>query len=68
MRDEARIREASLSTSVDQLTENRDQWHEEVERLGAFIEQVPPWSLFWQRLLDAFRTWRNPTDQSWHCA
>jgi hypothetical protein len=67
-RGEADAREAFLSMSVQQLTESRDQWRREAERLYALIEQVPPWSLFWQRLTDAFRAWRNPTDQRWHCA
>jgi hypothetical protein len=68
IREEAREREASLSASVEQLIESRDQWRREAERLYALIEQVPPWSLFWWRLVDAFRAWRNPRDRTLHCA
>jgi hypothetical protein len=68
MRDEAHDREAVLSASVERLTESRDQWRGEAERLCAVIDQVPPWSLFWWRLVDACRAWRKPSDQGWHCA
>jgi hypothetical protein len=68
MREEAHDREVTLSESVEQLTESRDQWRGEAERLRVLIAQVPPWSLFWWRLVDAFRSWRNPGDQGWHCA
>jgi hypothetical protein len=68
MQEEARDREATLSESVEQLTESRDQWRGEAERLRVLIDQVPPWSLFWWRLVDAFRSWQNPSDQGWHCA
>jgi hypothetical protein len=68
MRGEAHAREAFLSASVQQLTESGDQWRREAERLYALIEQMPPWSLFWHRLMDAFRAWRNSTDQPWYCA
>jgi hypothetical protein len=68
MRDEAHDREAVLSASVERLTESRDQWRGEAERLCAVIDQVPPWSLFWWRVVDVFRNWRTPRDQGWHCA
>ena len=68
IREDARDKEAFLSASVEQLTDSRDQWRREAERLGALIEQVPPWSPFWWRLVDAFRPWRKPADREWRCA
>jgi len=65
LRDEVeRLRAAEqevhrLSASVDQITESRDQWRREAERLRALIAQVTPWSLFWWRCLDIFRAWRG---------
>jgi FtsZ-binding cell division protein ZapB len=68
MEQEARNTEEFLSASVNRIMESRDQWRREAERLRALIEQVPPWSLFWWRCVDAFKAWRKPTDQGWHCA
>jgi len=68
MRQEALDREALLSASVEQLAESRDHWRREAEGLCALVEQVPPWSLFWWRLVDAFRAWRSPPDRTLHCA
>ena len=55
IREEARAREAFFSASVQQLTEGRDKWRREAERLRDLIEQGPPWSLFSRRLLTASR-------------
>jgi hypothetical protein len=68
MEKEARKTEAFLTTSISGMMESRDQWRREAERLRAVIEQVPPWSLFWWRCVEAFKTWRKPTDRAWHSA
>src|SRR5262244_1774844 len=52
---EARNTEEFLSASVHRITESLDQWRREGEHLSALIAQVPPWSLFWLRCLDAFK-------------
>jgi hypothetical protein len=65
---EARDTEEFLSSSVSRLIESRDHWRREAERLRALITQVPPWSLFWRRCVDAVKAWRNPTDRSLHWA
>jgi hypothetical protein len=65
---EARNTEEFLSSSVSRLIDSRDHWRREAERLRALITQVPPWSLFWWRCVDAVKTWRNPTDRSLHWA
>ena len=65
---EARNTEELLSSSVSRLIESRDHWRREAERLRALITQVPPWSLFWRRCVDAIKGWRNPTDRSLHWA
>jgi hypothetical protein len=57
-----------LRIEVEQLRESRDHWRREAERLRALITQVPPWSLFWRRCVDAVKAWRNPTDRSLHWA
>src|SRR5262245_61433344 len=54
--------------SLNRIMESRDQWRREAEHLRALIAEVPPWSLFWWRCLEAFKTWRRPTDQGLHCA
>ena len=66
MEREARNTEEFLSASVDRLMESRDQWRREAERLHALIAQVPPWSLFWWRCVDAFKAWRKSTDRGLH--
>jgi FtsZ-binding cell division protein ZapB len=68
MEQEARNTEEFLSASVNRITESRDEWRREAERLRALIMQVPPWSLFWWRCVNAFNAWRKPTDGAWHCA
>jgi len=68
MEREARNTEEFLSASVKRLMESRDHWRQEAERLRALIAQVPPWSLFWWRCVDAFKTWRKPTDRGLHWA
>jgi hypothetical protein len=68
VKQEARNREEYLSASINQIIESRDQWRREAERLSALIAQVPLWSLFWWRCLDAFKAWRKPTSRGWHCA
>src|SRR6266404_5680423 len=68
MKREARDREEFLSASVNRLMESRDHWRREAERLCALIAQVPPWSLFWWSCVDAFKSWRKPTDRGLHCA
>jgi hypothetical protein len=65
---EARNTEEFLSASVKRIMESRDHWRREAEHLRALIAEVPPWSLFWWRCLEAFKTWRRPTDQELHCA
>ena len=65
---EARNTEEFLSASVNRITESRDQWRREAEHLSALIAQVPPWSPFWWRCLDAFKAWRKPTGGGWHSA
>jgi len=68
MEREASNTEEFLSASVKRLMESRDHWRQEAERLRALIAQVPPWSLFWLRCVDAFKTWRKPTDRGLHWA
>jgi FtsZ-binding cell division protein ZapB len=68
MEREARNTEEFLSASVNRIMKSRDHWRREAERLRALIGQVPPWSLFWWRCLDAFKAWRNPTDRGLHWA
>ena len=75
MQEEACVKEAVLSTSLTQLTENltevtknRDQWRGEAERLRAIIDKAPPWSLLRQRMMCSVRAWLNPTDQGLHRA
>ena len=68
MEREARNTEEFLSASVNRLMESRDHWRQEAERFRALIAQVPPWSLFWWRCVDAFKTWRKPTDHGLHWA
>ena len=68
MEQEARNTEEFLSASVNRIMESRDQWRREAERLRALIAQVPPWSLFWGRCVDAFKAWRKSTEREWHCA
>jgi len=68
MDHEARNTEEFLSASLNRIMESRDQWRREAEHLRALIAEVPPWSLFWWRCLEAFKTWRRPTDQGLHCA
>jgi hypothetical protein len=65
---EARNTEEFLSSSVSRLIDSRDHWRREAERLRALITQVPPWSLFWWRCVDAVKAWRNSTDRSLHWA
>src|SRR5215831_6023669 len=65
---EARNTEEFLSASVNRIMESRDQWRREAEHLRALIAEVPPWSLFWSRCVDAFRASRKPTDRGFHCA
>ena len=67
IREEARAREAFFSASVQQLTEGRDKWRREAERLRDLIEQDPPWSLFWRRLVDSFAASRRSASE-WHRA
>jgi hypothetical protein len=59
MREEGRTREASLSNFLAQVSESRDHWRGEAERLRALIDEVPPWSLLRQSIMDAFRAWRT---------
>jgi hypothetical protein len=61
MEREARNTEEFLSASVNRIMDSRDQWRREAERLRGLITQVPPWSLFWWRCVDAFKGWRKPT-------
>jgi len=68
MEQDARKTEEFLSTSVKRVMASRDHWRREAERLHALIAQVPPWSLFWQHCVDAFKAWRKPTDRELHCA
>jgi len=65
---EARNTEELLSVSLNRIMESRDHWRREAERLRALIAEVPPWSLFWWRCLEAFKAWRRPTDHGLHCA
>ena len=67
IREEAQAREAFFSASVKQLTEGRDKWRREAERLRDLIEQDPPWSLFWRRLVDSFAASRRSASE-WHRA
>jgi Ribonuclease G/E len=61
MNQEARKTEEFLSASAN-------RWRREAEHLRALIEQVPPWSLMWQRCVDALKAWRSPIDQGCHSA
>jgi hypothetical protein len=65
---EAHNTEELLSVSLNRIMESRDHWRREAERLRALIAEVPPWSLFWWRCLEAFKAWRRPTDHGLHCA
>jgi hypothetical protein len=68
-RQEAEAREAFLSASVKELTESRDQWRREAERLHDLIEHGPPWSLFWRRLVDiTVRAASRRSAAEWHRA
>jgi hypothetical protein len=67
IREEAQAREAFFSASVKQLTEGRDKWRREAERLRDLIEQGPPWTLFWRRLVDSFAASRRSASE-WHRA
>lgn len=66
MEEEACSTKEFLSASVNRIMQSRDHWQREAERLSALIAQVPPWSLFWRRCLDALRAWRKPSDRGWH--
>ena len=67
IRAEAQAREACFLASMKQLTEARDQWRREAERLSDLIEQGPPWSLFWRQLVDSFAASRRSASE-WHRA
>ena len=67
-REEAQAREAFLSASVKQLTESRDQWRREAERLHDLIEHGPPRSLFWRRLVDTVSVALRRSAAEWHRA
>ena len=62
---EARNTEEFLSGSVSRLIDSRDHWRREAERLRDLIEQGPPWSLFWRRLVDSFAASRRSASE-WH--
>jgi len=49
----------SLTASVGRLIESQDHWQREAERFSELMAQVPPWTLFWWRCLDAFKACRN---------
>jgi hypothetical protein len=68
MEREARNTEEFLSAAVNRIMESRDHWRQEAERLRELIVEVPPWSLFWWRCVDAFKAWRKPADHGLHCA
>jgi hypothetical protein len=68
MEREARNTEEFLSAAVNRIMESRDHWRQEAERLRELIVEVPPWSLFWWRCVDAFKAWRKPIDHRLHCA
>ena len=68
MKRQARNTEEFLSAAGNRLMESRDHWRREAERLRGLIVEVPPWSLFWWRCVDAFKAWRKPTDHGWHWA
>ena len=68
LKEEAHKTKEFLSAAVNRIMENRDQWQREAERLSALMAQVPPWTLFWWRCLDAFKAWRKPTDRMWRYA
>ena len=63
MKQQARNTEEYLLASVSRITESRDQWRREAERLNAMIAQIPPWSLVWWRCLGAFKAWRERGDR-----
>jgi hypothetical protein len=67
IREEAQAREACFLASMKQLTEARDQWRREAERLSHRIEQGPPWLRFWRRLIDSFAAPRRSASE-WHRA
>jgi hypothetical protein len=66
IREEAQAREAFFLASMKQLTEGRDQWRREAERLQDLGEQGPSLSLSWRRLVDSW-TWRRSASE-WHRA
>ena len=66
IREEAQAREAFFLASMKQLTEGRDQWRREAERLRDLVEQGPSLSLSWRRLIDSW-TWRRSASE-WHRA
>jgi hypothetical protein len=68
MEREARNTEEFLSAAVNRLMESRDYWRREAECLRELIVEVPPWSLFWWRCVDAFKAWQKRTDHGLHCA
>jgi hypothetical protein len=68
MEREARNTEELLSAAVNRIMESRDHWRREAERLRELIVEVPPWSLFWWRCVDAFKAWRKPNDRGLRCA
>ena len=68
MKRQARNTEEFLSAAGNRLMESRDHWRREAERLRGLIVEVPPWSLFWWRCVDAFKAWQKRTDHGLHCA
>jgi hypothetical protein len=67
IRDEAQAREAFFSASVKRLTEGRDKWRREAERLRDLIDEGPTWLRFWRRLVDSFAASRRSASE-WHRA
>jgi hypothetical protein len=63
IRAEAQAREACFLASMKQLTEARDQWRREAERLSHRIEQGPPWLRFWRQLVDSFAAPRRTASE-----
>jgi hypothetical protein len=47
---------------LHRVTESRDHWRREEERLRALITKVPPWLLFCGRCLDAFKASREASE------
>jgi hypothetical protein len=66
IREEAQAREAFFFASMKQLTEGRDQWRREAERLRDLVDQGSSLSLSWRRLVDSW-TWRRSASE-WHRA